>query len=85
MLQTVKDLAVNQDMTIIYVTHYPEEILPMFDHCALMKDGTFYQVGKTRDIFTKENLSQFIQHDVDLDIRNDHFYVSMQVESVLGQ
>ncbi len=85
MLQTVKDLAVNQDMTIIYVTHYPEEILPMFDHCALMKDGAFYQVGMTRDIFTKENLSQFIHHDVNLDIRNDHFYVSMQVESVLGQ
>ena len=85
MLQTVKDLAVNKDMTIIYVTHYPEEILPMFDKCVLMKDGAFYQMGETSEIFTKENMSQFIHHDVNVDARGGHYYVSMEVESVLGQ
>ncbi len=85
MLQTVKDLAMNKDMTIIYVTHYPEEILPMFDKCVLMKNGSFYQMGKTADIFIKETISEFIHHEVNVDARNGHYYVSMEVESVLGR
>mgnify|MGYP003303595134 CR=1 FL=1 len=30
-LHAIDDLAKNSDMTIIYVTHYAEEILPSFD------------------------------------------------------
>lgn len=85
MLQTVRDLAANKEMTIIYVTHYPEEILPMFDRCVLMKDGAFYQMGKTDAVFTEENLSKFIHHDVNISTQNEHYYVSMCVESMLGQ
>lgn len=85
MLQTVKDLAVNKNMTIIYVTHYPEEILPMFDRCVFMKDGMFDQIGTTREIFTEENLRELIHQDVTVDVRNEHYYVSMCVESVLGR
>lgn len=85
MLQTVKNFATNKNMTIIYVTHYPEEILPMFDQCVLMKDGAFYQKGKTSDIFTKENISTFIHHDVTVDERNEHYYISMEIESILGR
>ena len=85
MLQTVIDLAKDRDTTIVYVTHYPEEILPLFDQCALMKDGAFYQIGKTVDIFTEENISGFIQNKVKIQSQQGHFYVSMDVESALGK
>ncbi len=85
LLATIKELAAERDTTIIYVTHYPEEILPMFDKCVLMKDGAFYQMGTTSEIFTKENISAFINHDVTVDAREGHYYVSMEVDSVLGQ
>ena len=84
MLQTVKDMAKNKEMTIVYVTHYPEEILPMFHQCALMKDGAFYQLGRTEELFTPDNISRFIQHDVKVEKHKKHYYVSMEVESVLG-
>ena len=85
MLQTVKDLADNKNITIVYVTHYPEEILPMFDKCVLMKDGAFYQVGRTEEVFTEENISTFIQNNVTIESRLGHFYVSMDVDSVFGK
>ncbi len=84
MLQTVKDMAKNKEMTIVYVTHYPEEILPVFDKCALMKDGEFYQLGRTEELFTPDNISRFIRHDVKVEKREKRYYVSMEVESVLG-
>lgn len=82
LLQTVKYLADNKEITIIYVTHYPEEILPMFNKCVLMKDGAFYQVGLTAEVFTEENIGNFIQHKVVIESRMDHFYVSMNTGSV---
>lgn len=84
MLQTVKALAENREMTIIYVTHYPEEIMPMFDRCVLMEHGAFYQQGATRDIFKQNVLSRFIQHEVNIDYRNDHYYVTLDVDAKLG-
>lgn len=85
MLQTVKKLGDNKNITIVYVTHYPEEILPMFDKCALMKDGAFYQVGRTEDVFTEENISAFIQNKVTIESRVGHYFVSFDVDSILGK
>lgn len=82
MLQTVKYLADNKNITIIYVTHYPEEILPMFDKCVLMKDGAFYQVGQTAEVFTEKNISGFIGHKVAIEFHREHFYVSMDTGSI---
>ena len=85
MLQTVKYLADNKNITIIYVTHYPEEILPMFDKCVLMKDGAFYQVGQTAAVFTEENIGNFIGHKVAIESHRKHFYVSMDTGSIFAE
>lgn len=60
LLALVDGLSKQKDMTIIYVTHYPEEILPMFDQCLLMKDGAVYQQGKTAELFRDEYISEMI-------------------------
>lgn len=77
MLQIVNALAVDGDRTIVYVTHYPEEVLPIFDRCVLMDNGKFYKMGSTNDLFSKNVLSEFIRHDVDVERKKEHFYVSL--------
>ena len=66
LLATIKALAIAQDTTIIYVTHYPEEILPSFDQCLLLRNGAVYQKGKTKALFTSEVMSDFFSYPVQI-------------------
>lgn len=81
MLSTIKDLAEHTDMTIIYVTHYCEEILELFDKCVLMQNGKFYKVGNTVDIFTAENLEMMTGYPVKLHQFKHRMQLEMTVES----
>lgn len=63
-LQAIADLAETTDMTIIYVTHYVEEILPMFDKTILMKDGYIVEQGKTSEMFDNNSISRLLGYPV---------------------
>ncbi len=47
------------DMTIIYVTHYAEEILPMFDRTFFIRNGYLYTQGMTKDLFNNATVRIF--------------------------
>jgi len=81
MLSTIKDLAERQHMTIIYVTHYCEEILELFDHCVLMQNGKFYRIGATKEIFTAENLEEMTGYPVSLHEFNHRMQLEMKIKS----
>lgn len=65
-LQAIMDLAENTDMTIIYVTHYAEEILPMFDKSILLRDGHLYAKGATKELFQSDFISDFLGYPADV-------------------
>ena len=50
---------INTLQTVIYVTHHPEEILPLFNKDVLMKKGGIHSQGNLQDIFSGANLSDF--------------------------
>jgi len=78
MLRIVDEMARRENHTIIYVTHYPEEILPVFANCALMKQGEFYAIGKTEALLTNEKMSEFVEMPVEVDKnRGKYFLTSM--------
>lgn len=81
MLATVKALAENPDMTVIYVTHYTEEILNLFDKCLLLKNGKVYAQGNSKNLFTDEKMSEFLNYPVRVVQAENHFYVDIHVES----
>ncbi len=82
LLSTVRDLAGNTDVTIIYVTHYTEEILDIFDNCLLLKNGRVYAQGKTDDLFTEEKISAFLDWPLNLyRDQGQYIKVNMEVES----
>ncbi len=71
MLHHVKYLAETTKVTIIYVTHYPEEIQSCFDHCLLLQHGKVLAQGTIQDIFQDGVLSDLLQIPVHVETRTD--------------
>jgi len=57
LLNNINDLR-RQNMTIIYVTHHIEEIMPLFTHVALLEAGKLIAAGPKHDVLTAELLRQ---------------------------
>lgn len=64
MLSVTRELAEKTGITLIYVTHYAEEIQPLFAHTLLLKRGRVYKKGLTDALFCDEVLSSFLDHPV---------------------
>lgn len=64
LMNIVKTLAENKKCTIIYVTHYPEEIQPFMNKTMLLKNGMVYAKGDTKTIWTEDNLSILMDSSV---------------------
>ena len=64
MLNTVRDLAEGDDVTLLYVTHYPEEIQPQFSKCLLLRHGRVYAQGDTKAVVTSERMSALVDEPV---------------------
>lgn len=83
LLSTIRDLAQRTDMTIIFITHYTEEIMDVFTNCLLLKNGTVFAKGSTKDIFNSQSLSQFLDYPVRVNWENERIHVSLNVNSNL--
>jgi iron complex transport system ATP-binding protein len=66
LLETVNQLS-KQNITVLYVTHHIEEIMPMFTHVALIDDGKLIDSGKKENVLTEENLLKAFQVPVALE------------------
>lgn len=77
LLCTIQKMAQQERVTVIYVTHYPEEILPSFKHCLLLKNGAVYKKGLTAELMTSEEMSRFLESRVEVAYRHDRFDFSL--------
>lgn len=87
LLSTLKDLANNSHITIIYVTHHTDEIIPeVFRQTLLLKDGREYKKGTTEELFTAPVLSGFLGMEVTVKTSEAHGYeTTVSAESNLAQ
>ncbi len=60
-LKIVKKIVQQTETTIIYVTHYPEEILEIFTHVMLLKKGKIFLQGEKEACFCSEKISAFLE------------------------
>lgn len=44
---------------MLYVSHRIEEVLPVFTHAMLLKNGSVFLAGKTKDVLTNSSLTKF--------------------------
>ncbi|WP_054860667.1 ATP-binding cassette domain-containing protein [Gracilibacillus sp. JCM 18860] len=66
LLESIENIAAKHSPTIIYVTHHVEEILPEFNKTLLLKEGTVFGKGDSRDMITSTRLSEFFGISVEV-------------------
>ncbi len=67
LLKTIEALGKERNApTLIYVTHHVEEILPVFSHTLLIREGEVFASGRTPEIMTQEKLTGFFKAPVRL-------------------
>lgn len=59
-LQSVKKIIGQKRTTVIYVTHYAEEILDDFSHVLLMKNGKVFLQGEVDECLNDKKLGDFL-------------------------
>ncbi len=85
LLEAVEQIASLPDgPVILYVTHQVEEILPVFEKALLLKRGEIFAMGKIKEIFTPENLTDFLGLPVDVIWSNDRPLLSRKKEGKTG-
>ena len=68
---SIRQLAQKQGLTIIYVTHYTEEIIDIFDHALLLRKGRVFAQGLTQDLLQTQTLQNFLGHQAELIQQSD--------------
>lgn len=81
----MRELAEETDVTVIYVTHYPEEILDMFENCMLLKNGRVYAKGKTEELMDTEHLSAFLDYPVQVSKVNGKMQIGLTVHAGISE
>ena len=70
LFDVIAKLAQERSITLVYVTHYAEEIYPdIFDKCLLLRKGRVFAQGQTRELFQDEMISELLGYPVA--IRNE--------------
>ncbi|MBM7646631.1 iron complex transport system ATP-binding protein [Scopulibacillus daqui] len=64
--------------TLIYVTHHVEEILPCFSHTLLLKQGEVFRAGKTADVLTEGELTDFFGTPLEVERKKERIAISLK-------
>jgi iron complex transport system ATP-binding protein len=80
LLDNINDLR-KQDITVIYVTHHIEEIMPLFTHVALIDSGKLVAAGLKKDVLTAENLHKVYQVPLKINWVDDRPWVQVVASS----
>jgi len=77
-LNTIEQIALESDTTIICVSHYEEEILPIFTKALLMKNGVISKQGDIKSVFSNDILTDFFEKKTQVDWNENrmHFKIS---------
>lgn len=83
LLQAVQLLAAKSDgPTILYVSHHVEEIIPLFTHALLIKDGQIVAQGNKEQTLTDDRLSGLFGVPIDLSWQGGRPWVKLATEKV---
>lgn len=77
----IQELAAKTQTTLIYVTHYTEEIPNLFQNCLLLKQGRIYAQGPTAEMLSAQRLSAFLGYPIEVTVQNGQTHVRLQADS----
>lgn len=80
MMQMVRVLAEHNLVTVIYVTHYPEEIQGFMNKTILLKNGEIFCKGDTQNVLNSANMSSLFNERIEVE-QTEEGKVIMEVYS----
>lgn len=81
LLQIIQGLARESALTLIFVTHYVEEIVAGFEQGLLLKDGQVFAHGATQDVISASTLSELLHCPVTVNWQKHCPLVELQTPS----
>ncbi len=78
LLQTMAQVAADGNITLLYVTHHVEEVLPCFSHVLLMREGEIFAQGERSELLTEQVLSNFFRHSLTIQYENDRAWLAIK-------
>jgi iron complex transport system ATP-binding protein len=69
-----------QQVTVVYVTHHIEEIIPLFTHVALIEQGKLIAAGPKREVLTADNLYKAFEIPIKLEWFEDRPWIKVLPE-----
>lgn len=80
LFSTIEALSQQRKITLIYVTHYVEEITPLFQKTLFLKNGHIFAQGATKDLFCDAMLQELLGYPVQVRMGQDGLY-QLKVET----
>lgn len=71
-------------LSVIYVTHHLEEIVPLFTHVALLHEGTVCAAGPKERVLTRDNLSLAYGLPIDIKWEYDRPWIRLPIMEAEG-
>lgn len=85
LFSTIEELSKQKELTIIYVTHYVEEIIPLFDKILFLKNGTVFEKGDLKTLMTDTTISRLLDYPVEVFTERDGTYrLNVHAESAIA-
>ncbi|NQX64681.1 molybdenum ABC transporter ATP-binding protein [Paenibacillus ferrarius] len=75
-LRDVNDLS-KQNITVVYVTHHIEEIIPLFTHVAIIEQGELIAAGPKEEVLTPENIQKAFDVQISLEWYQDRPWIKV--------
>lgn len=67
-----------RDVSVVYVTHHVEEIVPLFSHVALIRDGKLAGSGPKEEVLTKEMILATFDIPVEVEWDNGRPWIKIR-------
>ena len=67
-----------RNVSVVYVTHHVEEIIPLFTHVALIRGGKLAGSGRKEDVLTKEMLMATYEIPIEAEWADDRPWIKIR-------
>ena len=84
LFKALEHLAERGGLTIIYVTHYAQEIKPFFDQCLLLRNGRCFASGSTEELLTDQTISSLLGYPAEVR-RDEQKTLHIEVKDIRPQ
>lgn len=83
---TVGEMLKDPNLTMVYITHHPEEIIyPGFTHVLLLRDGMVYAKGKMEAVMTDATMSGFFGYPTHVTMEGDSIRFGIHADLTLPE